>query len=252
MDYEKSKELYLEAENFLLKEIGLKDYNPKHQLSFISKYSNLLNAERIDADYFQPKYDKITDKVKENAKLEKLGNLVSIKKGIEVGSEEYQDEGVPFIRVSNVSKLEINSDNQRYITKELHNKLKEHYNPKKEEILLTKDASIGVAFLLQENRDMIISSGVLRLKVKEEINKNYLTLILNSIFVKLQIERDGGGSVILHWKPSKVKETLIPIILKDKQQKISDLVEESLKLRNNSRWLLEKAKKEVENFIKLK
>jgi len=248
-EYEKSKELYQEAENFLLKEIGLKNYNPKHQLSFISKYSNLLNVERIDADYFQPKYDKIIEKVKENSTLEELGNLVSIKKGIEVGSEEYQDEGIPFIRVSNISKLEINPDNQRYITKELYNKLKEHYSPKKEEILLTKDASIGVAFLLKENKNMIISSGVLRLKAKEEINKNYLTLILNSIFVKSQIERDGGGSIILHWKPSKVRETFIPIIPRDKQQKISDLVKESLRLRNNSKFLLEKAKKDVENLM---
>lgn len=247
--YKKSKELYEEAELFLLKEIGLEDYKPRFQLSFISDYNNIFNAERIDADYFQPKYNKIIEKAREKSKLEELENLVLIKKGIEVGSKEYLEEGIPFVRVSNLSKLGLNKNNQKYISKELYSKLKTKYTPKKDDILLSKDATLGVALLLKENREIINSIGILRLKVKEQIDKNYLTLVLNSQFVKSQIERDSGGSVIIHWKEPQIRKTLIPLISKEKQGKISNLIEESFKLRDESKEILDKTKKEVENYI---
>jgi len=47
----------------------------------------------------------------------------------------------------------------------------------------------------------IIASGILKLNINEsEINKEYLALCINSMVGKLQIERDGGESVIIHWR----------------------------------------------------
>jgi restriction endonuclease S subunit len=247
--YRESKELYNKAKVDLLEEVDLKDYKLEKTLSFTTNYLDLKQAKRIDADYFQPKYNNIITKVEHHSKLEKLGNLVSIKKGIEVGSNEYQESGIPFIRVSNISELEINSEDQKYITNELYSKLQKKFSPKQGEILLTKDASIGISFLLNETKSIIVSSGILRLKVNEKINPVYLNSVLNSLFLQLQIERDGGGSVIRHWKYSKVKEVSIPLIPREKQQKIADLVERALNLRKSAKELLEQAKKEVEDFI---
>jgi type I restriction enzyme S subunit len=59
-----SKSLYSQAEQFLLSELGLLDWKPKHTLAFVKNFSDTQKAERIDAEYFQPKYEEIIEAVK--------------------------------------------------------------------------------------------------------------------------------------------------------------------------------------------
>jgi type I restriction enzyme S subunit len=65
----------------------------------------------------------------------------------------------------------------------------------------------------------------------------------------MQIERDAGGSVIAHWKPEQIKELKVPILSKTIQTKIADLVFQSHQARKKAKELLDKAKREVEQFI---
>ena len=63
----KSEATYRQAETLLLSELGLADYQPKHQLTFVKNYSDTQRAGRIDADYFQPKYEEIVNAIKSYA-----------------------------------------------------------------------------------------------------------------------------------------------------------------------------------------
>lgn len=247
-ELEKSKSLYSQAENLILEELGLKDFQIEDDLSFIVNLFDIKSAHRADAEYFQPKYEKLISKIKtKNAKL--LGELVFLKKGIEPGSEEYQEEGKLFIRVSSLSKYGIEDKDQKYLSSELYQKLKGNFEPKVGEILLTKDATPGIAYLLKEPVEGIISGGILRLRVKENIDAEYLTLCINSVIGQMQAERDAGGSVIAHWKPEQIKKILVPILPKPVQQKIADLVRKSHEARKKSKELLEEAKMKVEQMI---
>jgi len=241
--------LYHQAQSLLLSELGLLDWKPKHQLTFVKNFSDTQKAGRIDAEYFQPKYDEIVEAIKSySVGWDTLGNLVSVKKCVEVGSDEYLDEGIPFIRVSNLSPFEITEE--KYISEELYSKLSKH-QPQKGEILLSKDATPGIAhYVNEEPKKMIPSGGILRLKkIDERINEEYLTTVLNSLIVQEQIKRDVGGSVILHWRPDQVKRTLIPILADSIQEKIKQKITESFNLRKQSKHLLECAKKAVEMAI---
>ena len=117
------------------------------------------------------------------------------------------------------------------------------------EILLTKDASIGVACVVREPVEGIVAGGVLRLKLKEKMNPEYLALVLNSIVGQLQAERDAGGSIIAHWKPEQIKNLIVPILPTYTQEKIADLVVKSRDARKRARELLEEAKLKVEELI---
>lgn len=202
-------------------------------------------------EYFQPKYEQIIEAVKKYKNgFDELGNLVKIKKSVEPGSEAYQENGVPFVRVSNLSKFELSTNNQQFISEKLYEELKSH-QPKKGEILLSKDATPGMAYYLNEEpQKMIVSGGILRLKMdNRQILPEYLTLVLNSVIVQKQIERDAGGSIINHWRPDQVRATLIPILKEDKQKEIKKLIEESFNDRKLSKSLLEIAKRGVEMAI---
>jgi hypothetical protein len=250
-NHKQSEQFFNQAQTLLLSELGLTDWQPKHQLFFIKNYSDTQQAERIDAEYFQPKYEEIVKAIKDYASgWDTLGNLVTVKKCVEVGSGEYLDEGIPFVRVSNLSPFEITEE--KYISEKLYAEIKQH-QPQKGEILFSKDATPGIAHYLNVNEfppKMIPSGGILRLKSKtSKVNNEYLTLVLNSILTQEQINRDVGGSVILHWRPDQVKETVIPILPEEKQTQIQQKVIESFNLRKQSKHLLECAKRAVEVAI---
>ena len=245
-----SKSLYSQAENLLLEELGLRDFEVEDDLSYIVNLSEIKFSHRADAEYFQPKYEKIISLIRANGGI-LISDLATMKKGIEPGSESYQDEGKLFIRVSSLSKNGLEDKDQKYLSDELYQKLKKSYEPKVDEILLTKDATPGIAYVVKELIEGIVSSGILRLKLKnEKVENEYLALCLNSVIGQTQAERDGGGSIITHWRPEQIKNVLIPILPKPTQQKIADLVRKSHEARTKAKQLLAQAKNKVENLIK--
>ena len=244
-----SKECYAQAQNLLLSELRLADWQPKHRLAFVDGFAKARQAERLDADYFQPKYDEMVGVIKRcPGSWDTLQNLVTIKKCVEVGSDKYLPRGIPFVRVSNLSPFEITEE--KYISKSLYAELIKH-QPRQGEILLSKDATPGIAYYLHEPPPkMIPSGGILRLANNtDEIENEYLMLVLNSTPTTEQVNRDVGGSVILHWRPDQVKATIIPILPKDKQAQIRKKIVASFELRKQSRRLLECAKRAVEIAI---
>lgn len=54
-----SKSLYMQAENLLLEELGLRGLKPKFELSYTANLSQAFKVHRVDAEYFQPAYDEI-------------------------------------------------------------------------------------------------------------------------------------------------------------------------------------------------
>ena len=248
---ETSKHLYSQAEYELLSELGLLDWGRKHELTFVKNFSATQESERFDAEYFQPKYEDTIEAVRQCAGgFDELGDLVDIKKSVEPGREAYKNTGVPFVRVSNLSKFEISTNNQQYISDELYSTLKSH-QPSQDEILLSKDATPGIAYHLNTSpQKMILSSGILRLQVvSPKVIPEYLTLLLNSVIVQEQIKRDSGGSIITHWRPDQVKAISVPVLGQDKQSAIKKSIEKSFDARHLSKKLLVVAKRGVEIAI---
>ena len=261
---DQSKDLYHKAETTLLEELNLKDWKPstkkiivggteieEEENISIHNALEVLTTGRMDAEYFQPACDsllKTFDGRLELRPLQKL--LIDFQKGVEVGSEQYQEGGKPFIRVSNLSTHGLVDRDQKYINTDLYAELKATFEPVVGDLLLTKDATPGVAYLVKDPVEGIISGGILKLKVNEDaIDGEYLAICINSIVGRSQIDRDGGGSVITHWRPEQIKKLRIPLLLQKTQQSIASLVQQSHKARVKAMKLLEIAKKSVEIAI---
>lgn len=206
---------------------------------------------RLDAEYYQPKYDALFDSLSK-LKTQKLGGtkgLVNIAKSIEPGSEAYVEDGIPFVRVSDVSKFEI-SEPEIYLRNDILPNPEILY-PQKDTILLSKDGSVCIAYKVESTMPVITSGALLHLTVRDKTKllPDYLTLVLNSPVVKLQAERDSNGAIIQHWKPSEIEKVVIPVLDMDVQKEIAAKVQESFALRKQSKQLLEYAKQTVEMAI---
>jgi len=246
-DFQKSsKQLYTQAEELLLETLGLQNFaTSREAVNVKSLKESFLSSGRLDAEYYQPKYEDLFNHIT-NTNHKVLGSLVNIKKSVEPGSSAYQEEGIPFMRVSNLNKFGI-SDPEIYLDSILFDDV---IRPKKDVILLSKDGSIGIAYKAEKDLNCITSGAILHLEVESnEVLPDYLTLVLNSLIVKLQAERDSGGSIIQHWKPSEIQKVIIPIIEKKIQQQIADLIQKSFALKAASEELLETSKRAVEIAI---
>lgn len=243
---EESKSLYSQAEDLLLGELGLKDWRPKNTLHTTKKFSDFAQSGRLDAEYYQPKYDDLFEKLS-CLNCKRLGKIVSIKKSFDPGSDAYQETGIPFIRVSDISKDGIEKT-------ELHLSPIDfdipELKPKKDTILFSKDGSIGIAYKVQSDLNVFTSGALLHLVTTDSsILPDYLTLVLNSVVVKLQAERDSNGAIIQHWKPSDIENVIIPILPEQIQKKIASLIQQSFEYKAQSKQLLEDAKRMVEEEI---
>ena len=242
---EQSKKLYAEAED-ILKNILKIDSSNSSNISVKNVTESFLVSGRLDAEYYQPKYDELFNQL-ENLKTYKLGDIVNIKKSIEPGSAEYRSVGIPFVRVSDLSEFGI-SETQVYLDRIPYAYM--GLQPKQNTILFSKDGSVGIAYKTEDDLDIITSSAIMHLEIKTELFlPDYLTLVLNSLIVKMQAERDSGGSIIQHWKPSEIENVTIPWLPMDRQKEIADKIQESFLLRKHSNELLGRAKTAVEMAI---
>lgn len=246
---------YSEAEELLLQEIGLLDFQSIIEPVNIKSYKDSFGTTgRLDAEYYQKKYEDVVEKIK-SKKYDSLDSIASINKSVEPGSKYYSDDdtGLPFMRVADYNKFGLTEPNKKLtldFVKDNQDKI-DALKPKKGTILFSKDGSVGVAYHLREDFDGVNSGAILHLKVKDEneVIPEYLTLALNSKVVQMQAERDAGGSIILHWRVGEIQNVVVPIIDYGKQKQISELVEQSFKLKKESEKLLEIAKRSVEIAI---
>ena len=194
-----SKILYAEAEGTLLEELGLRETDnsvigmpycdvltcnndSSAPCVAIRSLSDFVNSGRLDAEYYQPKYDDLFSRLSK-FESKRLGDMVQIHKSIEPGSEAYQNKGIPFIRVSNLSKFGF-SDTEIHLSPDEYGEV---IRPKQNTILLSKDGSVGIAYKVEQDMNVITSGAILHLTITDnEFMPDYLTLVLNSVIVGMQ------------------------------------------------------------------
>jgi type I restriction enzyme M protein len=244
-----SKDIYYKAEDLLLEELGLKDFKPEDELFYVVNLYAVKSTHRVDAEYFQPKYRKIEEKLVKDFNAKKIKCLDFIKVTTGQYSEEYttKNQGKPYIRGTDLTKGTVNLDNLVYIDPERQIPSKK---AKEGDVVVTRVGTIGIsARLPKEVEGGTISDNLIRLRFPEEtLNSYYVTLFFNSIGSQLMI-RESRGSVQARLNQETLKEIVLPILPKSTQQKVADLVHQSHQARKKAKELLEKAKQKVEKMI---
>lgn len=253
-ELDKSESLYLDAENLLLEELGLKEFKIEDDLFFLVNASDAKLAKRFDAEYFQPKYKQIISNLLRN----KTTILASSFQVIRSKSFEYKEEGeVGVIKTKQLNKIEISFETESQTTQDILDREKLPVI-KGDDVLF---ASMGVGSLGKTNiyyqfdspnRKYTIDSTlrIFRKADKGEVEPEILLVFLNSVVGQTLIYKYVvGTSGIISIYEEDIKNMMIPVLLKETQQKIADLVRHSHEARKKSKELLEEAKRKVEEMI---
>lgn len=255
----KAKELLDSIDSYLLEELGiilpLRANNTLDSRIYTAKIS-ALSGSRFDANYHQKYYRDLEKSLLSSPyPLVNLTSLINnFKKGIEVGSNEYsQNKEIPFIRVSDITNNGIDFSNvQKFISASLFENLKA-YKPKENELLYSKDGTIGICLEADTSHDYIISGGILRLELKAEVDKDFLCFLLGSYMMNVFANRVSIGAVIKHLNIGEFLNLKIPLPPFAIQTQIANRLKSSkfqaLSLEKEAKEILNKAKIDVETLL---
>ena len=125
---------------------------------------------------------------------------------------EYCEEGgVIFLSSKDVTTRKIDWNNVKYIPESLHEKLCVRLRPKKNDILLAKNGTTGVAALVDKDEifDVYVSLAVLR--PKEIVYPKYLLYAINSPVAKRQFDAELKGVGVPNLHLNVIRKTEVNI-----------------------------------------
>lgn len=142
-----------------------------------------------------------------------------------------KDEGVPFISSKDVTTKVINWNNIKYITKDLHKELYKRIAPQKNDILLAKNGTTGVAALVEDDKvfDIYVTLAVLR-PTRNLMYPKYLLNVVNSPVCKEQFDEHLIGIGLPNLHLNVIKEVMIPLPPFEEQKRIVAKLEELISL----------------------
>jgi restriction endonuclease S subunit len=210
---------------------------------------------RLDAEYYQPKYDDLEQRL---GKFEQktLAGLVNnpISSGMtpKAGGDDYEDalNGIPFIRAVDLVNGEVAISNLNYIKREVHEGALKRTQLKKGDVLFSIAGTVGRCALFSHDFEANINQAVSILRFDEaEVLRIYLIIFFNSPVGKLLVSKYARQGLQTNLNLTEVGELSIPVIDMSIQQKIAALIQNSFALKSQSEHLLAVAKRAVEIAI---
>lgn len=211
-----------------------------------------VESQRLDSYYhlpfFETKYKAMQKSPYSQCKFGKL--IVDLKNGVEI--RDYVNEGVRYLRVSDMSRNGIVCSNQKFI---VHQKIPEKIQLNKNCVLISRSGSLGLINTVDsEIEKCILSSHIFKVEIdSKKILPAYLEVFLRSQLGQFQFFRKNNGGVIPEINQEALKSiqiTLPPIV---KQTEIANHIRvirnQAQALKVEADKILDNAKKNVEKMI---
>ncbi len=242
-----SNSKYTEAENLLFLEIGLQNFEASKDAINIKTFNeSFLTTRRLDAEYYQKKYEDYLSLIyKYRFGFEKLASVCNLKDNNfnPTSSEIYK-----YIELSNIGKSgEVNGYTEEF-GKDLPSRARRIVNTGDVVISSIEGSLQSCAIISEAYNKSLCSTGFYVINSKR-INSETLLVLFKSEPMQAIMKQNCSGTILTAMNKDEFLNIPIPLIDIKKQEKIADLVEESFKLKTESKRLLEVAKKVVEIAI---
>ena len=163
--------------------------------------------------------------------LEKLQNLTNkITDGTHF-TPNYIQQGIPFLRVTDIKDETISWDNVKKIAKEEHIDLLKRANPEKGDILLSKNGTVGITKVIDWDEEFSIFVSLCLIKPKHEIiNNKFLNYVLPSEFCFRQIKLRSKRAIVNNLHLEEIRDLKIPLPRIEEQIEIVRILQKCDKL----------------------
>lgn len=196
------------------------------------KLSELEGPQRIDAEYYQPQYMELVEKIKEQHRyftLHSIGcGVVSGPFGSSLKSGAYLSEGVPFVRIQDLGNFFINKKELVYISQKDNERLKSSELKVGDLVLSKVGNTIGVVSIVTDDiGNCNISENNIGIRfptrTKTEL-KLYILTFLNSKLGHQQVLRRISGNAQPKLNVRDISEMVIHSPSEDLLSDVDDLI----------------------------
>jgi type I restriction enzyme S subunit len=230
--------------------------NPKPHLSKHHRIdSDVLTPNRLEYEFYTPlALWANAEIIGSQWKYKKLADIaLRIKDGPGgwgVSTSDYVNTGVPVIRAINLINGECNLTDCIFITRKKHEELSSH-KVKLNSVLLSVRGTIGRAavFESEEYKEANLNAAVVTIDCNNEILPHFLAEFITTEVGRVQSQRMANGAVQLNMNLEETGNNLIVIPPKDFQEKIANLRQSRLAMKQLTGTLTTTAKLLVEALI---
>lgn len=243
---ELSKTRYAEAQTLLLSELGLTDWQPKHTLAFTTDYASMQLAERIDADYFQPKYEDIISAIKSYP-----GGWGTVTNQVHLKDSNFKPEPETEYNYIELADIGSSGEIKDCMIKQgqaLPSRARCRVNIG-DVIASSVEGSLESIALVTEEYDNALCSTGFHAINSDALNSETLLVLLKSSVGQLQLKKGCNGTILTAINREEFGRIVVPFITAHKQSEIQQKVAESFNLRKHAKDLLEHTKRAVEIAI---
>lgn len=244
-----SEIIYSQAESILLSELGLQGFEPEDKIFYEVNLSTVNTSHRIDAEYFNPKYDVIIEKIR-NYK-HGYGKLLNFAEYIKPNFEPrtYSQKIFPYIELADINRsIGLIQSSTIIKGEEAPNRARRIL--KKNDIIISRvEGSLEkVALVDEEFENSLASTGFFQFRSKN-ILPEVLLVLSKSPIIQSQLKKECAGTILTAVPQKSIVGLIIPILPEEIQWAITKFVTQSHETRKKAEKLLEKAKKIVEDAI---
>ena len=232
------------AEQLLLQELGLTDWQPDDEFVATKTFADFQTSGRLDAEYYQPKYQAIAEKLAQynNGTVSCENVLTNAMTKLTSGTEYC------YLELADIGKSgEINScthDIAENLPSRARQKVKTN-----DVIVSSVEGSLASCALITEDYNNAICSTGFHVLRSTEINPETLLLLMKSSPIQALLKQGCSGTILTAILPDALKTIKLPLIRKEVQNELAAKVQESFALRKESKRLLDLAKHAVEIAI---
>ena len=230
--------------------------------TFSVRSSQLAESNVWSTSYYDRLYVKMAQALAEHNGVKTLREIVSICHGDEVGSENYKEfidrieEDRPFIRTSDIVNNEVDIYPDYYIPPYATETVKQDVRPG--DVIFTKDGKIACVGMITDADNVILSSGIERLRLTEKARQEGFTQ--EYLFTALSIPEVGKygavrrtevASTIPHLREERLLDIEIPIMDQEFVDQITALVKEAFVLKSERKKILKETDKILDTYFSI-
>ena len=241
-----SKTTYSEAELILHEELDI-DLSAMISTTVAQKrFSDFVNSGRLDAEYYQPKYDHITKKISQYPLgQDNIGNLFILRDRNAVPDNDIQYK---YIELSNIGvNGEITGCTYEYGSN-LPSRARRIVHTG-DIIISSIEGSLQNCAIITEEYDGALCSTGFYVLSPRIINSETSLVLFKFSAIQALLKRACTGTILTAMNKDEFAAINLPVINKDIQNKIADIIQQSTILRGESKHLLNLAKTAVETAI---
>jgi type I restriction enzyme S subunit len=183
-----------------------------------------------------------TDEIVKSRFVEMFGSLDKPKREVEIKSIEsvcekitdgthqtpiYSDSGYMFLSSKDVKNGYIDLGDVRFISQKLHDELSKRVSPQRNDILLAKNGTTGIAALVETDEIFDIYVSLALLRPKSNINPIYLLSAINNDMTKQQFDAGLKGIGVPNLHLGVIKEVKILIATINAQNRFAEFVRQA-------------------------